>query len=73
MNHIITLPAEQIMAGDLIDRGLDKLRTCYLAIHPEKAGLLTDEALTAISVTLQDAICDLEPVRRLLQCGEDRP
>jgi hypothetical protein len=71
-NPTITLPAEEISAGDLLDSGLDKLRTCWIALQPENKGWLDDAALHSIAVTINSAIRDLEPVRRQLQCGKDK-
>ncbi|ALK09515.1 hypothetical protein [Blastochloris viridis] len=63
----ITLPAESIPAGDLMDRGLDKLRTCWLALQSDNRGWLDEEALDAVAATIESVLRDLKPVRDRLQ------
>lgn len=68
----IILPATSITAGDLVDRGFDKVRTVWLALQPANIGWFDDKTLTAISAVLEAAIRDLEPVRhRLHGCPDN--
>lgn len=60
----VLLPAEEILPGDLMDRGMDQLRTLYAAL----AGDSFDASDTlSYSAVLDHAIRDLEIVRIRLQ------
>ena len=63
----ITLPAQTISPGDLMDRAIDKLRTVHLALSPENTTWLDDAALMSVWATLDEVIRDLKPVRDRLQ------
>lgn len=67
---VIALPEGSIAAGDLMDRGLDKLRTIWLALNPDNKGWADADHITSVWGTLERAIKELEPVRNQLQgCG----
>jgi hypothetical protein len=73
VNHIttirtvITLPAQTIHLGDLMDRAMDNLRTAHLALGPDNDDYLDDIALTSIWATINQVLRDLQPVRDSLQ------
>jgi len=67
----ISLTAQSILLGDLMDRALDKLRTIHQALAPDSKGWLDDAVLLSIWGTLDMAIRDLEPVRNRLQGVDD--
>jgi hypothetical protein len=68
----IKLPEHSIHSGDLMDRGMDKLRTVWLALSPDNKGWLDEAHLLAVWSTLDAALRDLEPVRNRLQ-GVEQP
>jgi hypothetical protein len=68
----ITTKSERISSGDLMDRGVDKLRTVWLALSPDNTGWLDEAHLLSVWATLEGALRDLEPVRDRLQ-GVDQP
>lgn len=68
----ITLPTTRISPGDLMDRALDKLRTVHLALAPDNTGWHDNDVLAAVWATLDQVICELEPIRNRLQ-GVDAP
>lgn len=59
--------SERIAAGDLLDRGIDTLRTIHMALNPDSKGWLDDQTLVAVWGTLDGVIRELEPVREALQ------
>ncbi|NMG39908.1 hypothetical protein GRZ55_11700 [Chelativorans sp. ZYF759] len=64
---IITTRSEKLLAGDLLDRGLDNLRTIHMALNPDNKGWLDDKTLLAIWASLDGVIRELEPLREALQ------
>jgi hypothetical protein len=62
---VMVRAARSVAAIDEMDRGLDKLRTAWLALHARD--LLTDEAVEAIADIVNEAINALEPVREELK------
>lgn len=64
---IITTRCERIGAGDLLDRGVDRLRTIHLALSPDNKAWLDEKALETIWAMLDSTIRDLEPLREALQ------
>ena len=63
----ITIAPEKIRAGDLMDRGMDKLRTVWLVLMSDDKGWLDDGGVQSVAAVLDGAIKDLEPVRNRLQ------
>lgn len=63
----ITTQSESILAGDLLDRQLDALRTLHMALAPDSKGWRDDEAMDAIWATLDGVIRELKPLREALQ------
>lgn len=66
----LTLLARVVFAGDLLDKALDKLRTCHLALAPDNRGWHDEDSMLAVWSILEDIIRDSEPVRNRLQGNE---
>lgn len=59
----ITLKGEKVAAIDLMDRGMDQLRTVWHALHGSD---LSEGDHDTIANVLNDAILKLEPVREAI-------
>lgn len=66
---VVTVPAMQISACDLLDGARDKLRTVHLALSPDNKGWQDGEALFSIWAAVNHVMNDLDHLRDYLNDG----